>query len=326
MKRLISFVDSTAKTAPRSRNRSLSNLSRMGHCAPAVMQTLLDLSALRATWLVRMVAGLPGGIGNTGQECGGITAPLILLGLQHTSDPMRGGVPMIVYKGHDFLQRFESSCGAIRCSRIRGQSRLPLKCIRVILQASELFEKTLSSDCADALSPERCEAYGRLNAYYAEQGFHCAHAVFYRLRDSIPVNQELLDGTSGFMGGTVFTGRSCSAFVAGVMALGLALGDIENSRLRVLRMIGTMAVGGDAFADNLNAFNRTMNRGHRLGQWFAARFGSTRCSAIANSDFSRIDGVVHYIEKDGVTRCAAMAQDVADEVLSMIRHARDGQP
>jgi len=28
--------------------------------------------------------------------------------------------------------------------------------------------------------------------------------------------------------------------------LGLALGEIENSRLRVLRMIGTMAVGGEA--------------------------------------------------------------------------------
>jgi hypothetical protein len=42
-----------------------------------------------------------------------------------------------------------------------------------------------------------------------------------------------------------------------VMALAAALGEIERRRLRVLRMIGTMAASGDAFADHLNKFNRT---------------------------------------------------------------------
>ena len=35
---------------------------------------------------------------------------------------------------------------------------------------------------------------------------------------------------SGFVGGTVFTGMTCSALTAGVMAMGVALGEIENSR------------------------------------------------------------------------------------------------
>ncbi len=65
------------------RRRGLSNLLKMGHCAPAVMQTLLDLGNTKEEWLVRMTAGLPGGIGNTGFECGGITSPLIQLGLEH---------------------------------------------------------------------------------------------------------------------------------------------------------------------------------------------------------------------------------------------------
>jgi hypothetical protein len=43
------------------------------------------------------------------------------------------------------------------------------------------------------------------------------------------------------------------------MALGVALGEIENGCLRVLRMIRTVAIGGDAFADDLHAFNRVMN-------------------------------------------------------------------
>jgi hypothetical protein len=40
----------------------------MGHCAPTVMQTVLDASASEVTWPVRLTAGLPGGIGNTGGE------------------------------------------------------------------------------------------------------------------------------------------------------------------------------------------------------------------------------------------------------------------
>ena len=66
------------------RRRGLSNLLKMGHCAPTVMQTLLDLGNTKEEWLVRMCAGLPGGIGNTGFECGGITAPLIKFGLEHS--------------------------------------------------------------------------------------------------------------------------------------------------------------------------------------------------------------------------------------------------
>jgi hypothetical protein len=68
------------------RERSLSNLLRMGHCAPTVMQTMLDASDIEADWLVLLVAGLPGGIGNTGGECGGLTAPLALMGLRHRRD------------------------------------------------------------------------------------------------------------------------------------------------------------------------------------------------------------------------------------------------
>ena len=50
------------------RGRGLANLLRMGHCAPAVMQTILDISSTGKQWLVRLSGGLPGGIGNTGNE------------------------------------------------------------------------------------------------------------------------------------------------------------------------------------------------------------------------------------------------------------------
>jgi len=44
------------------RRRGLANLLTMGHCAPAVMRTILDLREREEDWLVRLVAGLPGGV------------------------------------------------------------------------------------------------------------------------------------------------------------------------------------------------------------------------------------------------------------------------
>ena len=45
-------------------------------------------------------------------------------------------------------------------------------------------------------------------------------------------HRELFDAVSAFMGGTLFMGKTCSAFTAGVMAIGLQAGEIENSYLR----------------------------------------------------------------------------------------------
>ncbi len=70
---------------------ALSNLIHMGHCAPTVMQTLLDISSTRKEWLVRLSAGMPGGIGNTGHECGAVTSPLVV--------PSEDELPIMVCRG-----------------------------------------------------------------------------------------------------------------------------------------------------------------------------------------------------------------------------------
>jgi hypothetical protein len=101
---------------------------------------------------------------------------------------------------------------------------------------------------------------------------------------------------------------TCSALTAGVMALGLALGEIENSHTRVARMIATMAVRGDAFADDLNAFNRLMNLGHELSLSFEAEFGSTQCRALTRSDFASTADVHEYIDRDGTADCVRLAR------------------
>jgi CBS domain containing-hemolysin-like protein len=131
----------------------------------------------------------------------------------------------------------------------------------------------------------------------------------------------VLDATSPFIGGTVLTGMTCSALTAGVMALGFALGEVEHSRLRVLRMIGMMAAGGDAFADDVNKFNRAMNLGHELAKWFTGAFGSTQCRSITGCDFLTTEGVNQYIDTDGVARCQVIARQVAAKVERMIDSA-----
>ncbi len=290
----------------------------MGHCAPTVMQTLLDASETEAPWLVRLVAGLPGGIGNTRAECGGITAPLVVLGLRHARDPLRDGLPVVIYKGHELLRRFAACRGTFLCRKILGDARLPLRCIGVIRRAPEQCVETLDDDGTAAIPKATQEAYCRLYAHCSDAGFHCAHEVFRHMGNTGAVNADLRDGTSAFLGGTVLTGMTCSAFTAGVMALGLALGPTENSRLRVLRMIGTMAVGGDASANHLNAFNPVMNLGYSLSQWFTAEFGSTQCRALTQCDFATRDGVERYISGGGVARCSAVAEKTALKVQSLM--------
>lgn len=184
-----------------------------------------------------------------------------------------------------------------------------------------MYARSLCSDCTHSVSARQRQAYARLYSHWVANDFHCAHSVLRPLRNTLPVDHPVLAASSAFLGGTVFTGKTCSVLTAGVMALGLTLGEIENSRLRVLRMITTMAAGGNAFEDRLNAFNKTMNLGHGLSQWFAAKFGSTQCRAIAQSDFSTIDGVRSYLDSGRLARCRQIACSVAERVATMIRSA-----
>ena len=145
-------LDSSAETARRLRNRGLANVLRMGHCAPSIMQAMLDVSETDAQWLVKLTAGLPGGIGNTGGECGGVTAPLVLLGLRYGQEKTVQGLPVVVYKGHDVLRRFTACQGTTACREIRGEARVPVRCIGVVRQAPVLCAECIGADCTAAIS------------------------------------------------------------------------------------------------------------------------------------------------------------------------------
>jgi C_GCAxxG_C_C family probable redox protein len=308
----------STKSKPIYRTRSLVNLLHMGHCAPAVMQTVLEITNAEQEWLVRLMAGMPGGIGNTGFECGAITSPLVILGLRHGLTEMRDGLPLIFDRGHAYYRRFVGENAAPFCKDIQIPGRLPVRCIHCVRLSPELLAEALASDNQYAIPDEQRNAYTHLYTHLTENDFHCAHAVFQQLGHIIPINQELLDATSAFVGGTLFKGITCSAFAAGVMAIGLKIGEIENSYLRVMRMLALMVSDGNAFDDGVNKFNRAINTGHRLSKWFRKEYGSTQCQAITECDFSTAAGVEKYIAGEGITRCRRITDMAAEQVQNIL--------
>src|SRR5512140_1988472 len=315
-------VNLSTKMKPGYRARSLDNLLRMGHCAPAVMQTILDINRTGEEKLVTLMAAMPGGIGNSGFECGGISSPLVVLGLRQGLNEKQAGLPLIFDQGHAYWQRFFDKNSAWSCKSIQNP-RFPVRCIHAVRHSPELLAEVLASDNRSAIPAEQRQAYCHLYAHMEKNHFHCAHAVFQNLCGDHPVNLKLLDATSAFMGGTLFKGMTCGAFTAGVMAIGLKLGEIENSYLRVTRMLATMVTGGNAFTDEMNKFNPAINAAHRLSKWFRGEFGSTQCQAVTQCDFSCMEGVKKYISTDGIHGCRKIAKMVAERVQSLLASETD---
>ena len=235
---------------------ALTNLIKMGHCAPTVMKTILDVSATEKEWLIRLSAGMPGGIGNTGFECGGVTSPLVLLGIRFGLDHDDHHLPVIFDKGHALCQNFRACHNTLKCREIRGNDHFPRHCIPPVLRSTGLYMNALDGNQHDPIPPAIRESYSRLYSYMHEANFHCAQAVLTHLGYQPEKDAHLFDATSAFMGGTLFMGLTCSAFTAGVMAIGLQTGEIEDNPLRVIRLLGIMTVGGNAFDEKINKFNR----------------------------------------------------------------------
>ncbi len=258
----------------------------MGHCAPTFMRSILrGCGRRKADWLVRLASALPGGIGNTGGECGGITSPLILQGLVHGLGSVEGGLPLVFDRSYNHIEEFRCHRCTLLCREIRGTPNRVLPCIRAVVDTGAICANTLCGEARNVIPGGTREAYSRLYAAFDRCGFHCAQTVLRKFDGLLSAQPSLLDAASAFLGGTSFTGMTCSALTAGAMALGLSIGEIECSPWRVLRMAFLILTSGPAFDNRVNRFNRSMNRGGELAAWFAAQFGSTQCRRDHGSGF-----------------------------------------
>jgi C_GCAxxG_C_C family probable redox protein len=299
---------------------AFSNLLHMGHCAPTVMKTILDASSLEQEWLVKLSAGMPGGIGNTGHECGAVTSPLVLLGTRLGLQGDDHQLPALFDKGHALCQGFLGCQHTLQCKAIRGHDHFPRHCIPPVLRSAGLYMEAQNGNHADPIPPASREAYTRLYLYMKDNNFHCARVVLSHLGFEPEKDKEPFDAVSTFLGGILFKGGTCSAFTAGVMAIGLKQGEIEDSPLRVIRLLAIMTVDGNAFDDRLNKFNRSMNLGYKLSKWFTKEFGSTQCSDITQCDFSNAQGVDKYMRNGNLAGCREIAKKVADQVQQILAH------
>lgn len=180
----------------------------------------------------------------------------------------------------------------------------------------------LGGDHQESIPAVRRAANARLYAHLVENDFHCAQAVFIRLGYKPSEHRELFDAVSAFIGGTLFMGKTCSAFTAGVMAMGLRVGEIENSYLRVMRLLAIMTADGYVFDERVNKFNPSVNRGIELAKWFVEEFGSTQCQEITYCDFSDPADVGDYIANNRLNQCKGIAQKVTEKVEQILADAR----
>jgi hypothetical protein len=291
------------------------------------MSSFLHVCGQRKTgWHVRLASALPGGIGNTGGECGGIMSPLMLLGLRHGLGSNEGGLPLVFEQGYAHMEAFRCHRGTLLCREIRRTPRSIVPCIRTIVDSGGLCASTLCGQSRKAIPCEAREAYCQLYGEFDRCGFHCAKTVLRNLEGVLPAQRRLIDAGSAFLGGTLFAGMTCSALTAGAMALGLRIGEIETRPWRVLWMVFLLLTDGPAFDDKVNRFNRSMNRGGELAAWFATQFGSTQCRAITGTDFSSTTEVEAYLQGNGITKCQMIAQKVVDHVQLMLEEGPSANP
>jgi C_GCAxxG_C_C family probable redox protein len=283
--------------------------------------------------MVKLTSGLPGGIGLLRSECGCLTCPIMVLGLEYGADAYGGQIPKVIPMGQRYMNRFRDQFGGIHCKEVvkiditdrdvvKEKGIRILGCFRVMVRSPGLLMDIMKEDAEivpSDINGDTASAYVRLLKAFQESNFHCTHSVLHDLDDVIDVDEDLLRASWGFVGGTLLQGLTCGALTAGVLVIGSVFGEIEDSYVRALKLIHQAFVDGDIMRGDLNKYNRAINISHELTRWFEEEFGSTRCGDILGLDFSTPENVDKYISENGIDRCREITRRVAQMVRKEIR-------
>ncbi|MBN1965282.1 MAG: C_GCAxxG_C_C family protein, partial [Anaerolineae bacterium] len=286
--------------------RSANNMLRMGHCAPSIMRTLLDIAGQDRDGLVLAAGGLAGGIAGSTMECGGVTAPLMFLSLHHNYTAPNGESLALIRTGRRYVEAFAAVHGSCTCEAVGAPGISG--CLKAICGVHTPLAQAQNGQADDAPGDD---PYARVLEVFADGHFHCAHGVLENLAGDVPVSPDLLRAAWIFVGGTACQNMTCGALTAGAIALSATNTTAENSYRRVLRLIWLlMHNDDDAMRDDRNHFNRSISRCAELGEWFRAEFGTTSCRELCGSDFSNAADVERYRTEDGIARCRGIAAGV----------------
>ena len=302
--------------------RSLLCALRMGHCAPAVMAALIGDADPGRESAVLLASAMAGGIGNTGRECGALTSSILFLGDRYGYEAGPDGAALSIALSRRLIDRFRAVHGGTRCDEIRRGGTNPLPCMRAMVSAPDIVSEVVNGIATPADNGRAdCRTSGMPGAL-EERRFHCVGRVFAALGDIVPDCGRLTGMTYPFMGGFALSGGTCSAAAAGVMAIGLATGKIENSYRRVFLIMTRMASGGDMMADSVNNFNPAINRGQILMEWFEGAYGTASCAGLTGVDLGNPEAAGRYFAGGGTDRCEAIAAAVAAKAREIIEGAK----
>ena len=287
----------------------------MGHCAPSVMQTLLQLNNITDDELILFSGAMAGGIAGASTECGCMTSPLMFGSYRNnhysTEDKLK-----LIGQSQIYVKEFIAFNGSGMCNAIRSKGLS--SCINAVCNFHYPYSRAGSG--ISLLSNESKESYSRLITEFQENEFHCTQKVLEILGDDIPVTEEKLKASWIFLGGIAMLNKTCGALTGGVLALSTAFSKIEDSYSRVARMNWLLMHErtNEALAEETNNFNRSILLSEELGVWFRNEFGSTSCSDIWGYNFSKARDAESFINGRCINQCKLITQKVAGKVRTMI--------
>jgi hypothetical protein len=297
------------------KGRTLNNYYRMGHCAPTVMQTLIDIRRTDNPGLVLYAGAMSGGIAGPGMECGVLTAPLIYMGYEKKKPAVLSEKLDLISKGQTYVSRFDEFNGTCICGNIR-QGGAPA-CRKAVTNFYRIF--TASVEKPDIIAGEARKSYSLLLSEFESENFHCAHNVLKNLNGKFMAGDHMHDASWLFVGGLAMLNRTCGALAAGVMALSSVTAEVEKSYFRVAKMNRLFKENSNSAMDEeINKFNRSIHFSEMLGAWFRKEFRSTTCYDICGANFSLLSDAESYLSGNFISNCSDIAKRVAEKVNSMI--------
>ncbi len=294
--------------------KAVKNTLKMGHCAPAVMSTNLDTGRIplkSRDLIVAQTSGMPGGIGNSGNECGGVTSSLMYLSLLYKDHLINNHYDKLFEKGTLYLESFNKKHCSVNCRDILKDGDMKA-CLSAIYTSPEMMKNILNQK-----KPSDYSHHATTAEKFRKAKFHCCHAVFDRLKGSLPNNPDIYTASWPFIGGTLFKGYTCGALIAGIHAIGLSVNKIEDSYMRTFNMIKMMMNNDEkANGNTINKFNISINKGKELVNRFQRRFGAISCQTLTRSDFARKKDVDVFLRKK-MMNCQSMCDIVAENVMAL---------
>jgi len=296
--------------------RSLNNILRMGHCAPSVMQTLLELNDIDNDDLVLFSGAMAGGIAGSDMECGCMTSPLMFMSYRSNNLNSKEEKLKLIDLSQKYVREFIAFNRSCICDTIRSKGIS--SCIKTACNFHSPYSRAMSGFFS--LSDESKESYSRLFSEFRDNEFHCAQSVLHILGEVIPVTKEQLNASWVFLGGIAMLNRTCGALTGGVLALSAATARMEDRYGKVAKMNRLLVHGrtNEAMAEEINNFNRSILLSDELGSWFRKEFGSTNCFGIWGYNFSKVKDAENYISGRCIKQCKLIAEKVAGQVRTML--------